>query len=1174
MQRTNCAQVAMVRILAMLMLFVLALSSAARSVDIREVRNADGHVVFALHFMDTGEVFRDQTIIENGVERNEDIVSSRSFTEQEKDAIVKSAEYWVERVFPHGKPVETVNITAGTVDEENADCGSDRSTGYRLDNGTVMVFGGVQQVIAKGRQTDPDEDEFWAHATMGMGTLPWAFGENSQLQETDGVSLTGVFIHELGHGMGISGNFEEEDDGTITTDEMASLCDISDPKAPLFLGSEASAVYGDTVWGGDNVSRPLPLNFEDGEMDLGHFKLNNLNMTHVQFRNYTGFMEAELATLQDLGYTIDRRNFFGKSVYVDNQTLVNEDGFFLRRNGEYVPGEYNTSSYGLGLHVFASNIHITQKGDLLTKGYAGAGIRSDGSNNHMIIDKGVKVHANGDNGTGLLVAYGSNSSVIHRGDLQAMGRNGIAARFDLGYNLMANDQLMGQQYSYYDVKLEDTVLYQNILANLAVETDPDEIAELNEQLKRTITEFQLDFDLGRAALSGALLNRFDVTGSISGNKAAIYIGQGAHVEEINIMQGSVINGAVITDYDNVGYGTDLGTALTFGRMADANGNATDNIDPNFDFTIDFPIYGTGTAYDQFAGKGNFDIGIFGGRTTIGTNADIRVRDIDVYSGNLSITGGKFVDLADQFTLHSQGQLDFIDRAGGKPLSIINAPGGTSLGGMVRVGSGNTLSFIGGDVDVDGGVMVFNKAASENLGNISVDNAVSVNERTEVVALGTSARELRGQNFLSGSNGLSGDSNLYSNFFSINSDGNNASIGSMHSLPTIQTNLLGSAQSQNLMTGAAFTEANKSGFSLNLQDAIEKYFLSLQDPNRAGGDVRAVFGQLYGEYAGQGQTALQHTVDSFTNHLSKHIGNYEGSTNLSQLSSGSANASIAASRSAANRIWGGGFGAYGKQDWVDSLPGYKFTSGGAILGYDHVVADNFILGIAGSYLRGETKISDLATKYDSDLVSVGLYASWRHESGFFSRLNAGYAHGWNEYDVNLLVGGSKSGKYDSDAFFSGLELGYEFQLPASITLSPSAGVNYRHMRNDGWTESATGDLAIASQFKRRSENAVDIPLTLRVSKTWNLGNGCYLVPEARLGWIYSAKKNQPMILAGYAGSNAFMPQYGVDPGRDRWRLGGGFRAQFAKGFDAGLDYDFEVRKNYRNHQLSFTLGVSY
>lgn len=128
-------------------------------------------------------------------------------------------------------------------------------------------------------------------------------------------------------------------------------------------------------------------------------------------------------------------------------------------------------------------------------------------------------------------------------------------------------------------------------------------------------------------MSGAMINRFDISGSISGTKAAIYIADNAHVEEINLMDPNsslLILGDIISDYDAIDSNDNPRTTLlSFGQLADANGEANGAADENFDFTY----------HGNITGNGLFDLQTYGGTTSLTGNQLDRFNDGLVKTGS-------------------------------------------------------------------------------------------------------------------------------------------------------------------------------------------------------------------------------------------------------------------------------------------------------------------------------------------------------------------------------------------------------------------------------------------------------------------------------------------------------------------------------------------------------------
>ncbi|MBE3467162.1 autotransporter outer membrane beta-barrel domain-containing protein [Enterobacter cloacae complex sp. P15RS] len=548
--------------------------------------------------------------------------------QQQKEKILDAMRYWAEVITPSPGQLPAI-INVGTFNDENAAGSSDSVTDG------IMSLTQLQGAL---NGIDTGELTFGSHAQFIMGKLDF---DNvpyvpAQLPRTGKADLVSVAVHELAHGLGISnmvtdlrgsGTFTpafdtvpfgswtshlRDDRGNPARPGQVILCNgcnnTWDPQGfdvrrdkGYFTGRHV-----DEVLAGAMPGVPVKMLADDGSVDdnyMSHIELKNSMMSHQNYRNYTTFMEAELALLQDMGYQIDRRNFFGFSLYGNGQTLINRNGYFLRNQQAdgYLAGQYNTANLGVGLHVYGSNNHIFQQADLLTSGSGGAGIRIDGQNNTLSIEPGVRVYADGENGRGVMFAYGKQHNLIQRGDVQALGARGVAISFDFGNNLLGNDVDYRGSWlhivdGYYDALLPE--------------------------------------------LQGALVDNADISGRVAGKGAAIYISPNALVGNINILTGARLEGDIYSDYaQRDDDGQQRLTQLSFGRKANVYGQATEAADADFSFTY----------CGNIEGINNLALDAHGGKTSL--NGDFQIYSMTIapgasLSGNASYTlneEGRFVN---------------------------------------------------------------------------------------------------------------------------------------------------------------------------------------------------------------------------------------------------------------------------------------------------------------------------------------------------------------------------------------------------------------------------------------------------------------------------------------------------------------------------------------------------
>lgn len=352
---------------------------------------------------------------------------------------------------------------------------------------------------------------------------------------------------------------------------------LSYPENPDgFFGSYAGKMPGVPVNGWEHVGEGNGGNEKGYIAELSHIELQNSLLSHQYYRNWNTLMEAEIAVMQDLGLSIDRRAWYGYSIYNSGITLTNTNPYYARENGQYLIGQPSTMPWGIGLHVYGSDNNITQQADLLADGAYAVGIRLEGQGNDLTVAKGTRIQANGYGGTALMVSYGRNHQVQLDGSAVALGPDGIAARLDFGGNIVGNSE--ETRGSWIRAYAAAGYLHLGL---------PSE-------------------------LQGALVNSFNVSGQLAGSKAAIYISDKALVERINILSGASVWGDIVSEWnpDNdliqtehqnfSGTRDSLYTQLNFGQRQGHDGRLYD--DSSYDFTMYGNISGQGIKLNHRAGR--------------------------------------------------------------------------------------------------------------------------------------------------------------------------------------------------------------------------------------------------------------------------------------------------------------------------------------------------------------------------------------------------------------------------------------------------------------------------------------------------------------------------------------------------------------------------------------------
>ncbi|WP_295363195.1 autotransporter outer membrane beta-barrel domain-containing protein [uncultured Succinivibrio sp.] len=796
-----------------------------------------------------------------------------------------------------------------------------------------------------------------------------------------------------------------------------------------FIGPNVTAVLKDALPG-------VPVNGTEPRngFELSHLELAHSMMSHQNYRNYVTLMEAEMAVFQDIGYKIDRRNFYGSSEYRNGQNYTNTNPFYAR-NAEgtaYIAGKPNTATLGVGFHLYGSNNIITQGADLLADGRGGTGIRSDGSGNKIIVPASTRITANGDHGTGILMSYGKNNTIVSSGTIEATGTGGKAVAFDFGVNMLGDDE---DSRGSYMRTIKGTK--SNIISG-------------------EVEGYQLNLD-------GPLVSTFDLSGSLEGRYASIYIADNAYVEQINVLKGASIKGDIISEWDpadddlidtrkNQYY-----TALNFGYGVKADGTSTGSGDSSFAMTLE------------------------------GSIAGYKSLKINHAAGTLNISG-----TVEAYDLVNSGYLAIKDASDDKYSALIKndfTTTGTLETGFYADSTSDKIK-VGSEADVSGKwVLRPNRDFYSNNAQISPEFPVVANSwdhdsfaSVDIVGAFSPTLRMRLSDATDPNRPkveMYRDSDAYSRYADTGAD---AQVGS--ALYGIASEAKGDMQE--LITSLDFSDMQGRSVTSALKQLGPSAFdygsmTSLKDSTVVTGEL------------------MRHMQGTM---LSSRYNNLYNSDSLMASNSYDLNSGFKGVQDRKLIGFVIPYGDYTKQSGSNGLDNMRSYSGGVVVGAECVRDDGVTYGIHGGLSIRNTKVkAENVSKIDSQGLFVGLHGSISPEEwgGYYAEGQV--KAGWYENQSKRYIdfnNYSRKAKGNYSTYSTGLSIGggYDFTY-GTLSFGPMAYTEYNFIHNQGFTEKNGG----GTNLKVKSSNANSLQTTLggHLLKMWSPSQEIGITADFRTGF---------------------------------------------------------------------------
>lgn len=466
-----------------------------------------------------------------------------------------------------------------------------------------------------------------------------------------------------------------------------------------------------------------------------------------------------------------------------------------------------------------------------------------------------------------------------------------------------------------------------------------------------------------------------------------------------------------------------------------------------------------------------------------------------------------------------------------------------LGGHSVIGN---FSHVGGDwitPVVDGQDATLSVTGTGTLGDanvVIVGRGLHVGETVTIIATGGGLSTLDGNTyFVLGTGGLSASATIVSGdtLVATLTKGGFGSIGAM-------------AGGQAAGMGSALDAINSAGTSAATAFDDSVLIPLMTDP--AAEQQRALRQLAPSSLSGSALAASQ-SADPVASAVEQH--------ELALLDPGESDIGAAAgSEPHRLALWGQALGGFSERSTTGSASGYTGTTYGLVSGVDWQARPDLTLGVALSYIKGETWGADDASGSFTGLDSYQLtgYGTYRFGPAF---ADGQLGFGYNRYAQSRAIaflGQSADAGYGGEQYLIKLGGGYDIPLRHGLTLTPMAGLQFLSAVTDAYDENgSSADLHVDRSTANSLTQELGFKLSTALATPWGR-----LSPEGRLAWVHDYL-NGPIASSGVLAGQVFTAN-NPRTAADGARLTAGAVLETAGDVSFRAEYDGEARADYQSH----------